>query len=27
VLIDVYRSFSDEESPVAKAASIKDVTE
>ena len=27
VLIDVYRSFSDEESPVVKAASIKDVTE
>ena len=27
VLIDVYRSFSDEESPAAKAASIKDVTE
>lgn len=27
VLIDVYRSFSEEDSPVAKAASIKDVIE
>ncbi|MEA2451996.1 MAG: hypothetical protein QOG04_706 [Actinomycetota bacterium] len=26
VLIDVYRSFSDDDSPVSKAASIKDVT-
>jgi transcriptional regulator with XRE-family HTH domain len=27
VLIDVYRSFSDEDSPVVKAASIKDITD